>query len=146
MFYCHLKTYSPKIKSREKENLPKLGMTGISLKTDVAELLRAKAREADMGLNDYLTSLLLGPPQLCTEDRLGTVPHLLTEQPISLPQALNQENSLKQAQNRPLSLCKGFLSEKRKFLVRSPGFEPGSSAWEADVLAKLDYDRNYFLN
>jgi hypothetical protein len=26
--------------------------------------------------------------------------------------------------------------------VRSPGFEPGSSAWEADVLAKLDYDRN----
>lgn len=26
-------------------------------------------------------------------------------------------------------------------LVRSPGFEPGSSAWEADVLARLDYDR-----
>ena len=22
-----------------------------------------------------------------------------------------------------------------------PGFEPGSSAWEADVLAKLDYNR-----
>ena len=30
--------------------------------------------------------------------------------------------------------------------VRSPGFEPGSSAWEADVLAKLDYDRPDFLN
>ena len=26
-------------------------------------------------------------------------------------------------------------------VVRPPGFEPGSSAWEADVLAKLDYDR-----
>jgi hypothetical protein len=26
-------------------------------------------------------------------------------------------------------------------VVRSPGFEPGSSAWEAGVLAKLDYDR-----
>ena len=26
-------------------------------------------------------------------------------------------------------------------MVRSPGFEPGSSAWQADVLAKLDYDR-----
>jgi hypothetical protein len=26
-------------------------------------------------------------------------------------------------------------------MVRSPGFEPGSSAWEAGVLAKLDYDR-----
>ncbi|MGD8545561.1 MAG: hypothetical protein PVH12_05235, partial [Candidatus Bathyarchaeota archaeon] len=24
---------------------------------------------------------------------------------------------------------------------RSPGFEPGLSAWEADVLTKLDYDR-----
>jgi len=26
-------------------------------------------------------------------------------------------------------------------VVRSPGFEPGSSAWQADVLTKLDYDR-----
>jgi hypothetical protein len=31
-----------------------------------------------------------------------------------------------------------FCSKK---VVRSPGFEPGSSAWQADVLAKLDYDR-----
>jgi hypothetical protein len=30
----------------------------------------------------------------------------------------------------------------RKGVVRSPGFEPGSSAWQADVLAKLDYDRS----
>jgi hypothetical protein len=27
-------------------------------------------------------------------------------------------------------------------MVRSPGFEPGSSAWQADVLAKLDYNRS----
>ena len=26
-------------------------------------------------------------------------------------------------------------------MVRLPGFEPGSSAWQADVLAKLDYNR-----
>ena len=26
-------------------------------------------------------------------------------------------------------------------LVRPPGFEPGSSAWQADVLTKLDYGR-----
>ena len=26
-------------------------------------------------------------------------------------------------------------------LVRSPGFEPGLSGWEPDVLTKLDYDR-----
>jgi hypothetical protein len=33
-----------------------------------------------------------------------------------------------------------FLEQSGK-MVRSPGFEPGSSAWQADVLAKLDYDR-----
>jgi hypothetical protein len=43
--------------------MPKTGMTGICLKTEVAELLRAKAQEANMGINNYLTALLLGPSQ-----------------------------------------------------------------------------------
>ena len=45
--------------------MPKKGYTGISLKTEVAELLRSKAKAANMGLNDYLTSMLLdiGPSQ-----------------------------------------------------------------------------------
>jgi hypothetical protein len=30
--------------------------------------------------------------------------------------------------------------------MRLPGFEPGSSAWEADVLAKLDYNRYGYSN
>ena len=34
------------------------------------------------------------------------------------------------------------LQNPGDFMVRSPGFEPGSSAWQADVLAKLDYDRS----
>ncbi|MFQ6032914.1 MAG: hypothetical protein ACE5K2_08345, partial [Candidatus Zixiibacteriota bacterium] len=66
--------------------MPKPRMTGIWLKTEVAELLRSKAREAHMGLNDYLTKLLiapslsnagspvLGPSQQCIEDRSRTVP------------------------------------------------------------------------
>jgi len=44
--------------------MPKPGMTGICLKTEVAELLRAKAQEANMGLNDYLTTILLKTPLL----------------------------------------------------------------------------------
>ena len=28
-------------------------------------------------------------------------------------------------------------------MVRSPGFEPGLSGWEPDVLTKLDYDRKH---
>jgi hypothetical protein len=42
--------------------MPKPGMTGICLKTEVAELLRTKAKEANMGINDYLTALLMETP------------------------------------------------------------------------------------
>ena len=34
------------------------------------------------------------------------------------------------------------FSELSGKMVRSPGFEPGLSAWEAEVLTKLDYDRS----
>ncbi|PMB74952.1 hypothetical protein C0195_00185 [Candidatus Bathyarchaeota archaeon] len=47
---------------RARAQIPKPGMTGICLKTEVAQLLRTKAKEAGMGINDYLTSLLLGNP------------------------------------------------------------------------------------
>jgi len=43
--------------------MPKPGYTGICLKKEVAELLRSKAKEASMGINDYLTAQLLGPSQ-----------------------------------------------------------------------------------
>ena len=42
--------------------MPKPGMTGICLKTEVAQLLRAKAKEAKMGINDFLTFILMGEP------------------------------------------------------------------------------------
>jgi hypothetical protein len=42
--------------------MPKPGMTGACLKTEVAELLRAKAPEAKMGLNDPLTAILMSYP------------------------------------------------------------------------------------
>jgi len=42
--------------------MPKPGMTGICLKTEVAQLLRAKAKEAKMGINDFLTALLMEKP------------------------------------------------------------------------------------
>ena len=76
--------------------MPKQGMTGICLKTEVANLLRSKAQNADMGLNDYLTSLLLGPSQPYIEGRPGTVPTPVTQQLINLIQALIQQNSLNQ--------------------------------------------------
>jgi hypothetical protein len=42
--------------------MPKPGMTGICLKTEVAELLRTKAKAANMGINDFLKALLMETP------------------------------------------------------------------------------------
>ena len=95
-------------------------MTGLCLKTEVANLLRSKAENANMGINDYLTSLILrdsGPSQHYNEDRPGTVPNHqdleTTQLLISLLQALNQQISQKQT----------AFSEN---VVGLPGFEPGS--------------------
>jgi len=114
--------------------MPKPGMTGICLKTEVAEILRAKAKAANMGLNDYLTSLLLGPSQQCCEDRPGTVPVLIPPAqtyPIRTPfQAQNNESTQNQPR-KPFSLSEGSLFGKRESsLVRPPGFEPGIAGLE----------------
>ena len=83
--------------------MPNPGMTGITLKQEVADLLRTKARRANMGLNDYLTKMLIGsslnrPPsyQRPSQDCPVIVPNALIEQTINLIQALNQQISLNQ--------------------------------------------------
>ena len=48
--------------------MPKPGMKGITLKSEVAELLRQKAREAGMGLNEFLLTILSGPSQQLRSD------------------------------------------------------------------------------
>ena len=100
--------------------MPKQGYTGLYLKTEVAELLKAKAREANLSLNDYLTTKLLGRSQPCIEDSTGTVLTPVVKHLISLLQALNLQISLNQA---------AFI-EKRGFgtagseMARGAGFEP----------------------
>ena len=41
----------------------RLGITGITLRSEVAVLLRIKARQTDMGLNEFLLMILMGQPQ-----------------------------------------------------------------------------------
>ncbi|KPV63341.1 MAG: hypothetical protein AOA65_1349 [Candidatus Bathyarchaeota archaeon BA1] len=54
--------------------MPKPGMVGMTLKQELAELLRAKARSANMGLNEYLTSILIGPYLSQNQDGPGLSP------------------------------------------------------------------------
>ena len=78
--------------------MPKKGYTGICLKTEVAQLLRAKAKAANLGLNDYLTTVLIGPSQ----DSPRAVPQ------ISLNQTLNQKtnpNLMGRAGFEPATFC-----------------------------------------
>ena len=42
---------------------------------------------------------------------------------------------------RSFFLCEKDVETTHCSLVRPPGFGPGLSAWEADVLARLDYGR-----
>ncbi len=94
--------------------MPKPGYTGICLKTEVAELLRSKAKTANMGINDFLTALLLGPSQLCIEDRLRTV--LTFQNQASIQLTDKPENS---------------RFSKNQQLMGLPGFEPGSFPYKA---------------
>jgi hypothetical protein len=45
-----------------ERKMPKPKMTSICLKTEVAQQLRAKAKEAGLEINDFLTFLLMETP------------------------------------------------------------------------------------
>ncbi len=53
--------------------MPKPGMTGITLKEEVADLLRKRAQAADQGINEFLSSLLLGSSFIHEQGRPETV-------------------------------------------------------------------------
>ena len=111
--------------------MPKQGMTGLCLKTEVADLLRSKAENANMGLNDYLTALLLGPSQSGEQpytgpswDRPKSGDHTLIDNLqtlITLLQALNQNNPKQAPFNKGSAETVGFR------LVPGAGFEPATS-------------------
>ena len=55
--------------------MPKPGMCGLTLKLEVYELLKAKARQAGMGINAYLERILLS----------GTIPGPVSYTHLTLP-------------------------------------------------------------
>ena len=121
--------------------MPKPGMTGICLKDEVADLLRAKAKAANLGLNDYLTSLLmapsLGPSQPWSQDRPGTVP-ILTPSVINSQIAAQNNEATQNSLRNQFSLSEGSLFAKRESsVVGLPGFGPGSREpnWRAFLVS-----------
>ena len=121
--------------------MPKKGMTAITFRTEIAELLRTKAKQAGMGLNEFLETTLIGPSQPLqpttsgpSQDRPRTVLQDIEQRITTVPQALNQQSNPNQAPTE-FSLNERSLFPKRESsVVRAPRFEPGSSAWQADVL------------
>jgi hypothetical protein len=107
--------------------MPKPGMTGICLKDEVAQLLRAKAKAASLGLNDYLTSMLmasaLGPSQQCIQDRPGTVPPIPAVMNATQIQAQNRNTPANNPQPT-FSLSTGSLFAKRESVAGGVGFGP----------------------
>jgi len=51
--------------------MPKPGYTGLTVKKEIAELLKSKAKQEGLGLNAFLLKLL----QNSSRDCPGTVPH-----------------------------------------------------------------------
>ena len=93
--------------------MPKPGMTRITLKSEVAELLRQKAREADMKLNEFLLKILSGPSQ--NRPNIGAT---------ALNPAFRQSET---------DLKTGFFQERKcrnvvSALEPRAGFEPATSA------------------
>ena len=94
--------------------MPKPGMAGLTLKREVYMLLKAKAREAGMGINQYLETLLIGHVGR-SWDRPGTVPN----------------------QHKIPFVTEPFLSpvlESRKILVARERFELSSAGPEPAML------------
>jgi len=72
--------------TKEEREMPKQGMTGLTLKIEVAELLRSKAKASGIGVNDYLTAILMGPSSGQSWDRptnMSNALNLLESQPES---------------------------------------------------------------
>ena len=83
--------------------MPKPGMTGITLKDEVADLLHKKAADANQGLNDYLLSLMMGPSLQQHQDSPGTVPIQVTTSIPTLTSAsfLGEASFGKEGSRRP---------------------------------------------
>jgi hypothetical protein len=111
--------------------MPKPGMTGLCLKQEVADLVRKRAQDAGQGLNDYVSSLLLGPSlttqgpsQQCIEDRPGTVPEPVTKQLLNLIQTLIQQSNQDRAQNQKQPIFGEAFCEQKGSKAGGVGFGP----------------------
>ena len=91
-------------------------MIEITFKSEVTGLLKIIDKEDRHGINGSFRAVINGTVPGCLDSSTATLK-------IKFVLSLNPKNGA-------------------DFLVRPPGFEPGSPAWQADVLARLDYGRD----
>jgi hypothetical protein len=119
--------------------MPKPGMTGLCLKQEVADLVRRRAQDAGQGLNDYLSSLLLGPSLQHGEDRPGTVPATSLNQQLSPILTLNNACNQIQAQNNGKPLFGEAFCEQKGSVEPRAGFGPATTALPRRCPTRLGY-------
>lgn len=128
--------------------MPKKGYTGISLKTEVAELLRSKAKQAGLGINDYLTALLLGPswdrPATVLNPNNSTQPTLSSQLQISPKQTAFCKSTCETRPQQPV-WCRGRASNPRLLGAQALLAPLRSPDYESGALTRLGYP-GYFLD
>ena len=121
--------------------MTKKGYTHIIVPQSLHDHLKTLAQQNSLSISQLITQLVNINVNVNVSINTGINTATLNKVELNPLQTPNTKNNEIQTQNIKTPFFGEAFCEQKGSMVRSPGFEPGSSAWEADVLTKLDYDR-----
>ena len=116
--------------------MTKEGYTHIIVPTELHDKLKALAQQNSLSMSQLIAQLVSVNVNVNVGVSINTSINTsrLTTQKQRLHQAPNPQNNLEQSSFNKTPFFGEAFCEQKGSMVRSPGFEPGSSAWQADVL------------
>ena len=116
--------------------MTKPGYTHIIVPQTLHDQLKTLAQQNNLSINQLIAQLVSINVNVNVGVSINTGINTtqLTTQKQSLPQAPNPQNNLKQSSFNKTPFFGEAFCEQKGSMVRPPRFEPGSSAWQADVL------------
>ena len=116
--------------------MTKPGYTHIIVPQTLHDQLKTLAQQNNLSINQLIAQLVSINVNVNVGVSINTGINTtqLTTQKQSLPQASNPQNNLKQSSFNKTHFFGEAFCEQKGSMVRPPRFEPGSSAWQADVL------------